>query len=109
MNLARGTEIVVPSISILAEPPVALVGRNADRHGTRKVAEEYLNYLYSDAGQEIAAKHYYRPRSQAIAKEYANKFAQVNLFTIDEVFGSWKAAQSTHSADGAPFDQIYGN
>lgn len=109
-ELGKGEfEIVVPSISILAEPPVALVGRNADRHGTRKVAEEYLNYLYSDVGQEIAAKHYYRPRSQAIAKEYANRFAQVNLFTIDEVFGSWKAAQSTHFADGGTFDQIYGN
>lgn len=102
-------EIVVPSISILAEPPVAVVGRNADRHGTRKVAEEYLNYLYSDEGQEIAAKHYYRPRSEAVAAEYADKFSKVNLFTVDEVFGGWKAAQAKHFADKGTFDQIYGN
>jgi sulfate/thiosulfate-binding protein len=109
-KLGKGEfDIVVPSISILAEPSVAVVGRNADRHGTRKAAEEYLNYLYSDQGQEIAAKHYYRPRSGAIAQKYADKFAQVDLFTIDEVFGGWKAAQTAHFADGGTFDQIYGN
>ena len=100
-------EIVIPSVSILAEPPVAVVERNASRHGTLKAAEEYLNYLYSDEGQEIAAKNYYRPRSEAIAKKYANQFQPVSLFTIDEVFGGWQKAQKTHFADKGTFDQIY--
>ena len=100
-------EIVIPSISILAEPPVAVVERDADRHGTNKVAEEYLKYLYSDEGQEIIAKNYYRPRNQQIAQKYADKFKPVNLFTINDVFGSWKAAQNKHFADGGTFDQIY--
>ncbi len=100
-------EIVIPSVSILAEPPVAVVERNAGRHGTLKAAEEYLNYLYSDEGQEIAAKNYYRPRSQGIAKKYADKFQPVSLFTIDEVFGGWQKAQKTHFADKGTFDQIY--
>lgn len=100
-------EIVIPSVSILAEPPVAVVERNASRHGTLKAAEEYLKYLYSDEGQEIAAKNYYRPRSQGIAKKYADKFQPVSLFTIDQVFGGWQKAQKTHFADKGTFDQIY--
>ncbi len=102
-------EIVVPSISILAEPPVAVVDRNADRRGTRKVAEAYLNYLYSEEGQEIAAKNYYRPRLESVSKKYADKFQPVKLFTIDEVFGGWQRAQKKHFADKGIFDQIYGN
>jgi sulfate/thiosulfate transport system substrate-binding protein len=102
-------EIVIPSVSILAEPPVAVVERNADRKKNREVAEEYLNYLYSDEGQEIAAKHYYRPRSQAVAKKYEDKFQKVDLFTIDELFGGWQEAQKKHFADKGIFDQIYGN
>ncbi|NLD50004.1 MAG: sulfate ABC transporter substrate-binding protein, partial [Clostridiaceae bacterium] len=100
-------EIVVPSISILAEPPVTVVDSVADKKGTRKVAEEYLNYLYSDEGQEIAAKHYYRPRNEAVAKKFASQFPQITLFTIDEVFGGWSKAQKEHFDDGGIFDQIY--
>ena len=100
-------EIVIPSISILAEPPVAVVERDADRHGTNKVAGEYLKYLYSDEGQEIIAKNYYRPRNQEIAQKYADKLKPVNLFTIDDLFGGWKTAQKKHFADGGTFDQIY--
>lgn len=102
-------EIVVPSLTILAEPPVAVVDRNVDRRKTRAIAEEYLKYLYSDEGQEIAAKNYYRPRSEAVAKKYASKFPKVNLITVDEAFGGWKKAQKTHFADKGTFDQIYGN
>jgi len=100
-------EIVVPSLSILAEPPVALVDRVVDRRGTRAVAQAYLNWLYSDEGQEIAAKWFYRPRSAAVAARHAGEFPQVRLFTLAEVFGSWAAAQRTHFADGGVFDQIY--
>jgi sulfate/thiosulfate-binding protein len=100
-------EIVYPSQSILAEPPVAVVDKVVDKHGTRKVAQAYLEYLYSDQGQEIAAKHYYRPRSKAIAEKYAKQFPKLNLFTIDNVFGGWEKAQKTHFADGGIFDQIY--
>jgi len=100
-------DIVYPSVSILAEPPVVVVERDADRHGTNKVAEEYLKYLYSDEGQEIIAKNYYRPRNEAIAQKYASQFKQVNLFTINDIFGSWKEAQKKHFADGGTFDQIY--
>ncbi len=100
-------EIVVPSTSILAEPPVAVVDTVVDRKGTRAVAEAYLQYLYSPEGQEIAAKWHYRPRDQTVAAKYANAFAKVKLFTIDEVFGGWQAAQKTHFADGGTFDQIY--
>ncbi len=102
-------EIVVPSISILAEPPVAVIERNADRHGTRKVAEEYLKFLYTEQGQEIAAKHYYRPRVESVAKKYFAQFAPVNLFTIDEVFGGWQKAQKAHFSDNGVYDQIYGD
>ncbi|HTK40481.1 MAG TPA: sulfate ABC transporter substrate-binding protein [Gemmatimonadales bacterium] len=100
-------EIVVPTVSILAEPPVALVDKIVNKHGTRAVAQGYLEFLYSDQGQEIAAKHFYRPRNPTIAQKYAAQFPKINLFTIDEVFGGWRKAQATHFADGGVFDQIY--
>lgn len=100
-------EIVVPSVSILAEPPVALVDRIVDRHGTRKVAEAYLEYLYSPEGQEIAAENFYRPTDPVVAAKYADNFPKVSLFTIDELFGGWIRAQATFFADGGVFDQIY--
>jgi sulfate transport system substrate-binding protein len=99
--------IVVPSLSILAEPPVTLVDRVADRRGTRKAAQAYLEYLYTPEGQDIAGRHYYRPRLEAAASKYSNQFSKVNLFTIDEIFGGWQKAQGTHFADGGVFDQIY--
>jgi sulfate/thiosulfate-binding protein len=100
-------EMVLPSLSILAEPPVALVDQVADRHGTRKVAEAYLNYLYSKEGQEIVARHYYRPRTQSIAKKYRAQFPKVRRITVDQVFGGWIKAQKVHFADDGIFDQIY--
>jgi sulfate/thiosulfate transport system substrate-binding protein len=100
-------EIVVPSLSILAEPPVSVVDKVVDRKGTRKLAEEYLKYLYSPEGQEIAAKNYYRPRDKAVAAKYARQFPKVKLVTIDDTFGGWRKAQKTHFADGGIFDQIY--
>jgi len=100
-------ELVTPSISILAEPPVAVVSKVADKRGTRPVAEAYLQYLYSDAGQEIAAKHYYRPVNKKIADKYAKTFGKVTLFDIDDVFKGWTEAQKTHFAEGGVFDQIY--
>jgi sulfate/thiosulfate transport system substrate-binding protein len=100
-------EIVNPSISILAEPPVAVVDKVAKKHGTEKVAKAYLNYLYTKEGQEIAAKNYYRPRSKEVAEKYAKQFPTINLFTIDEVFGGWTKAQKTYFDDGGVFDQIY--
>ncbi len=100
-------QIVVPSVSILAEPPVALIDKNADKHGTRAAAQAYLEYLYTPEGQEIAAKHYYRPRLEAVTGKYAKQFPKVNLFTIDEVFGGWQKAQKTHFADEGEFDRIY--
>ncbi len=100
-------EIVAPQQSILAEPPVAVVDKVADKRGTRKAAEAYLQYLYTDEGQEIAAKNYYRPINDKIAKKYAAQFPKVSLFTIDDVFGGWAKAQKTHFADGGTFDQIY--
>ncbi|MGE5492171.1 MAG: sulfate ABC transporter substrate-binding protein [Actinomycetota bacterium] len=99
-------DIVTPSVSVLAEPPVAVVDKVVDKKGTRKVATEYLNYLYSPAGQEIAAKNYYRPTDKKVAAQYAKQFANVKLFTVDEVFGGWQKAQKTHFADGGIFDQI---
>jgi sulfate transport system substrate-binding protein len=101
-------DIVVPSLSILAEPPVALVDKVVDKKGTRAVAQAYLEYLYTPEAQEIAAKNYYRPRLDAVAKKYAASFAKLTLITIDEVFGGWQKAQRTHFADGGVFDQIYG-
>jgi sulfate/thiosulfate transport system substrate-binding protein len=100
-------EVVAPSISILAEPPVAVVDKVAGKHGTKAVAQAYLEYLYTDAGQEIAAKHFYRPRSAAVAAKYASQFPKLQLVTVDEVFGGWKKAHAAHFADGALFDQIY--
>jgi sulfate/thiosulfate transport system substrate-binding protein len=100
-------EIVYPPTSILAEPPVAVVDKVVDKHGTRKVAETYLEYLYSPEGQEIAAKNFYRPIDDKVGQRYAAQFPKVMLFTIDEVFGGWAKAQKTHFADGGVFDQIY--
>jgi len=100
-------EIVIPSLSILAEPPVALVDKNADKHKTRKAAEAYLEWLYSESGQAIAAKHYYRPRLEAVAQKYTGRFPKINLVTIDEAFGGWQKAQKLHFEDGGTFDQIY--
>jgi sulfate transport system substrate-binding protein len=100
-------EIVNPSISILAEPPVAVIDVVAKKRGTFEIATEYLKYLYSDEGQEIAAKHYYRPTSEAILAKYADTFPKIELTTIDKDFGGWKKAQGTFFADGGVFDQIY--
>jgi sulfate/thiosulfate-binding protein len=104
---ADKVEIVVPSISILAEPPVAVVDKVVDKKGTRAVAQAYLEYLYTPEGQEIIARNYYRPRLAAVAGKYASTFPKIKLVTIDEVFGGWQKAQKTHFADGAIFDQIY--
>jgi sulfate/thiosulfate transport system substrate-binding protein len=100
-------EIIVPSVSILAEPPVTIIDKVVDKHGTRVVAQAYLEFLYTAEGQKIVGKHYYRPRLASVAAEYASQFPQVNVFTIDEVFGGWQKAQKTHFADGGTFDQIY--
>lgn len=102
-------EIIVPSMSILAEPPVAVVDKNVDKKGTREVAEAYLEYLYSEEGQEIAAKHYYRPRNEEIAQRYSEQLPTIDLFTIDDLFGGWTKAQEEHFNDGGTFDQIYTN
>jgi sulfate transport system substrate-binding protein len=99
-------DIVTPSISILAEPPVSVVDKVVDKRGTRKVATAYLEYLYSPEGQEIAGKNYYRPIDPKIAAKYAKQFAPVKLFTIDAVFGGWTKTQKAHFADGGVFDQI---
>jgi sulfate/thiosulfate-binding protein len=101
-------DIVVPSISILAEPPVAVVDKVVDKKGTRAAAESYLKFLYSKEGQEIAAKNYYRPRDADVAAKHAKVFPKVSLFTIDEVFGGWRQAQTKHFADKGTFDDIYG-
>ena len=100
-------EIVVPSVSILCEPTVSVVDKVVDKKGTRAVAEEYLKYLYSPEGQEIAAKRYYRPRSQVVAKKYASQFPKMKLFTLAEIVGDWQKTQKTHFADGGVFDQVY--
>jgi sulfate/thiosulfate-binding protein len=102
-------EIVSPPLSILAEPPVSVVDKVADKKGTRAVAEAYLEYWYTREGQEIAARNSYRPRDSEIAKEYENSFAKVELFTIDDVFGGWTKAQKEHFSEGGVFDQIYKN
>jgi sulfate/thiosulfate-binding protein len=104
---ADKVEMVVPSMSILAEPPVSIVDKVVDKKGTRAVAQAYLEYLYTPEGQEIVARNYYRPRLEAVAKKYASTFPKIKLVTIDEVFGGWQKAQKTHFADGAIFDQIY--
>ena len=100
-------EVVTPSVSILAEPPVAVVDRVAARHGTAQVAKAYLEFLYTAEGQEIGARHFYRPRSPEVAAKYAGRFAKLQLFSIDEVFGGWQKAQKRHFNDGGVFDQIY--
>src|SRR5690606_37377672 len=96
-----------PPVSILAEPPVAVVDKVVDNRGTRKEAQAYLEYLYSPEGQDIAGKNYYRPIDPKVQAKYAKQFPKVNLFTIDDVFGGWTKAQKTHFADGGVFDQIY--
>ena len=106
-QLGKGQfEIVVPSVSILAEPPVSVVDKNVDRKGTRAVAEAYLQHLYTDEAQRLAAKHYYRPSNPEIAGEFADKFVDVELFGIDEIFGGWEKAQNDHFNDGGKFDSI---
>jgi len=100
-------EVIVPSLSILAEPSVAVVDGVVDRRGTREVAQAYLEYLYSETGQEIAAKNFYRPRLASVVRKYAQQFPHINLVTIDDTFGGWQHAQKTHFADGGTFDQIY--
>jgi len=104
-----GFEIVVPSLSILAEPPVAVVDKVVDKRKTRKQAEAYLQFLYTPAAQEIAARHYYRPRDAKVAAAYAAAFPKLKLVTVDEVFGGWQKAQKAHFADGGSFDAIYVN
>jgi sulfate transport system substrate-binding protein len=101
-------DIVAPSISILAEPTVAVVDKVVDRKGTRAAAEEYLRYLYSDEGQDIAGRHYYRPTSEKAQAKYDKQFPKLTLFTVDEAFGGWSKADKAHFADGGSFDQIYG-
>ena len=100
-------ELVTPSFSILAEPPVAVVDTVVDKKGTRAIAEAYLEYLYTPEGQEIAARRHYRPRDAKVAAKYATQFAAVNLFSIDQMFGGWDRAQAIHFSDGGVFDQIY--
>ncbi len=100
-------QIVTPSVSILAEPPVALIDRVAAKHGSRAVAQAYLEYLYSPEGQEIAARHYYRPHLPTVADRYATRFPQLKMFTIREMFGNWDAVHKAHFSDGGIFDQIY--
>ncbi len=100
-------EMVVPSISILAEPPVTVVDKYVDKHGTRAVAQAYLEYLYTPEGQEIAAKHHYRPRNPDVKAKFASDFPEIELFTIGDVFGGWTKAQKTHFDDGGSFDSIY--
>ncbi|HJV94991.1 MAG TPA: sulfate ABC transporter substrate-binding protein [Albitalea sp.] len=99
-------DVVAPSVSILAEPPVALVDKVVDKRGTRAVAQAYLEYLYSPEGQEIAGRHYYRPTDAAVAPKFAKQFPKLDLFTIDQLFGGWTQAQKTHFADGGVFDQV---
>jgi sulfate transport system substrate-binding protein len=100
-------DIVVPSVSILAEPPVAIVDKYAKKHGTGVVAKAYLDFLYTDEAQDIIARNFYRPRNAAVAAKYAAQFPKLTLFTVDDVFGGWANAQREHFADGGVFDQIY--
>jgi sulfate/thiosulfate-binding protein len=100
-------EVVYPPVSILAEPPVSVVDQVVDSRGSRKVAEAYLNFLYTEPAQEIAAKNYYRPTDASVAARYVSQFPQIKLFTVADVFGGWKKAQKTHFSDGGIFDQIY--
>ena len=100
-------DIVVPSSSILAEPPVAVVDKNVSKHGTEKVAKAYLDYLYSPEGQEIAARHFYRPRLESVAAKYRDQYPQLKLYTVDAELGGWTKVQAEHFADGGVFDSIY--
>ena len=100
-------DFIYPSISILAEPPVTVVDKNVDRKGTRKVAEAYLNFLYSEEAQDLIGKNFYRPVSANAQAKYAKQMPKLNLFTIDQAFGGWDRASKEHFADGAVFDQIY--
>jgi sulfate transport system substrate-binding protein len=100
-------EIIAPSLSILAEPPVAVVDKVVEKRGTRLTAQAYLDYLYSEEGQEIAANHYYRPRDTKVAAKYAARFPKIKLVTIDDTFGGWQQAHKAHFADGGSFDRIY--
>lgn len=102
-------EVVFPSVSILAEPPVTIIDKVVDKRGTRQVAQAYLEFLYTEEGQELAAKHFYRPRLASVAATHKERFPVINLITIDQVFGGWQNAQKTHFNDGGTFDQIYGN
>jgi sulfate transport system substrate-binding protein len=104
---AGAFEMVAPSVSVLAEPPVTVVDKVVDKRGTRKVAQAYLEFLYTEEGQEIAARNFYRPRSRQASAKYAQQFPRIAMFTVDEVFGGWAKAQKTHFADGGVFDQIY--
>ncbi len=104
---AEKVEVVAPSLSILAEPPVAVVDRVAKRKGTESVARAYLEFLYSEEGQDLAGKHYYRPQSERAAAKYANRFPRMKLTTVDKAFGGWRKAQQTHFADGGMFDRMY--
>jgi sulfate transport system substrate-binding protein len=107
-ELGKGQlELVVPSVSIMAEPPVAAVDKVVKKHGTEELARAYVEYLYTEAGQEIAAKHYYRPRNETVAQRHAGMFPSVEFFTIDDTFGGWANAHKVHFAEGAIFDQIY--
>ena len=106
-ELGDSLEVVVPSTSILAEPPVAVVDKVVDRRGTRKTAEAYLNFLYTPEAQAIAAENYYRPRLAEVAEKFKDRFPAITLFTIDAVFGGWRAAQAKHFSDGGVFDQIF--
>ena len=101
-------DVVYPSLSILAEPPVTVVDKNVDRKGTRAVAQAYLEYLYTDEGQDIAGKNFYRPISPKAQAKYSAKLPKINLFTIDQAFGGWDKANAAHFADGGSFDRIYG-
>jgi len=101
-------EVIYPSLSILAEPPVTVIDKVVDKRGTREVSEAYLNFLYTEEGQELAARHFYRPRLATVAAKYEKQFPKLNLITIDEVFGGWQKAQATHFNDGGTFDQIFG-
>jgi sulfate transport system substrate-binding protein len=101
-------EIVTPSVSILAEPPVTWIDKVTSKHGTEKLAKAYLEFLYTSEGQDIAARNYYRPRLEGVAKKYADQFPPMTLLTIDDPFGGWAKVQSDHFGDGGVFDQIYG-
>ncbi|HEY5038567.1 MAG TPA: sulfate ABC transporter substrate-binding protein, partial [bacterium] len=107
-ELGKGNfEIVYPSESILAEPTVAWVDKNTEKHGTTELAQAYLKYLYSSQGQEVVARNYYRPRLKIVAAKYAKKFPKIKLFTMNKTFGGWKKAQQAFFADNGVFDQIY--